>query len=434
MSDHSTSPFIRFAVDVGLLAISVLLFSLAFPSFLSRWGFSPLAFIAFVPLPFVLRRNGFVATALLGLLYGYASYALFNFWLAKFHPLAHIIVPVVYGAYFVVLFPLLKAADDLFPRYGFIAQLVIWLAYEYVRTLGFLGYSYGTIGYSQYLFLPLAQFASFAGVLGVSAIVAFPSFYLGRVAIDWYENRRALQSTAVFTRSRYIELGIYLAIFVVILLVGIFRESDFSDQPNWRVSLIQQNVDPWRGGDRAYQASFDIHTRLSLEAEAESPDIVIWSETAFVPSISWHTRYRTDTSRFALVKDLTSFLDGRQIPYVIGNGDGQLADPARPPADSFGRLNRVDYNAVLLYERGVIVDTYRKLHLVPFTEYFPFQEQLPGIYQWLKDADTHFWERGTEYTVFDAGGVRFSTPICYEDTFGYISRNFVRRGAPWSST
>jgi apolipoprotein N-acyltransferase len=33
------------------------------------------------------------------------------------------------------------------------------------------------------------------------------------------------------------------------------------------------------------------------------------------------------------------------------------------------------------------------------------------------------------YTVFDAGGVHFSTPICFEDTFGYLCREFVRRGA-----
>jgi apolipoprotein N-acyltransferase len=31
--------------------------------------------------------------------------------------------------------------------------------------------------------------------------------------------------------------------------------------------------------------------------------------------------------------------------------------------------------------------------------------------------------------VFEAGGVRFSTPICFEDTFPGLCREFVRRGA-----
>jgi apolipoprotein N-acyltransferase len=89
----------------------------------------------------------------------------------------------------------------------------------------------------------------------------------------------------------------------------------------------------------------------------------------------------------------------------------------------------VDYNAALLFERGEIVDMYRKLHLVPFTEHFPYEKQLPWIYNALKNADTHFWEKGSEVKVFETGNLKFSTPICFEDTFGYLSRNFVQNGA-----
>ena len=75
------------------------------------------------------------------------------------------------------------------------------------------------------------------------------------------------------------------------------------------------------------------------------------------------------------------------------------------------------------------MDLYRKLHLVPFTEHFPYEKQLPWIYNALKNADTHFWEKGREVKVFQTGNLKFSTPICFEDTFGYLSRNFVRNGA-----
>ena len=66
---------------------------------------------------------------------------------------------------------------------------------------------------------------------------------------------------------------------------------------------------------------------------------------------------------------------------------------------------------------------------MPFTEHFPFEKQFPFIYRALKNADTHFWEKGGEATVFSGPGFTFATPICFEDTFGYLSRNFVRRGA-----
>ncbi|RKX83927.1 MAG: apolipoprotein N-acyltransferase, partial [Spirochaetes bacterium] len=39
------------------------------------------------------------------------------------------------------------------------------------------------------------------------------------------------------------------------------------------------------------------------------------------------------------------------------------------------------------------------------------------------------WKKGKKYTVFNADGVKFSTPICFEDTFGNLCRNFVKRGA-----
>jgi apolipoprotein N-acyltransferase len=83
----------------------------------------------------------------------------------------------------------------------------------------------------------------------------------------------------------------------------------------------------------------------------------------------------------------------------------------------------------MLFENGINTQTYHKVHLVPFTEHFPYKKLFPGFYEFLKNADTHFWEKGEEETVFSGPGFTFSVPICFEDTFGYLSRNFVRNGA-----
>jgi len=422
----------RFAVDLILLGLSALLFALAFPSFLSIWGWFPLAYLALFPVFIVIRRNNWLGVILLGFLYGYGAYALFNFWLTKFHPLANIIVPVIYAVYFMALFPVLKLADRLYPKHGYIVQLLIWMAFEYLRTLGFLGYPYGILGYSQYLFLPLIRISALTGVWGVTALVVFPSVYLGNALKEVTEiNFRSwLDAVRSFYSRHRVSPIVYAVLFLAAIVYGLVQKTDFSDQRQWRVALIQQNVDPWHGGQKAYETSFEIHSRLSTEAQRKhSPDIVIWSETAFVPGIDWHTRYRTDRDRYRLVKELREYLNQQTVPFVIGNDDGQLERIGSPPVNWDGTLNRVDYNASILYVDGEIVDTYRKLHLVPFTEGFPFEESLPRIYNWLKEADTHFWEKGNEYTVFETDGVKFSTPICFEDTFGYLSRGFVSRGA-----
>jgi apolipoprotein N-acyltransferase len=404
-------------VDLGLLLLSALLFALAFPSFVSTWGWFPLAFVALTPVFLVVHRAGWGATFAYGAFFGFASYALYNYWLGTFHPLTLFIVPPIYSVYLLAAFPLLKAADRLFPRWGFLLQTLIWVAYEYLKVQGFLGYAYGIVGYSQYLFLPLIRIASLTGVWAVSALVVFPSAFLASVLKGGWP-----QAWAALRRVRW-GLAAYALVFAGTVVFGLTARVDLKGVPSWRVALVQQNVDPWRGGYRAYAQSLEILTRLSRQAVKENPEIVIWSETSFVPAIDWHTRYRTDQRIYSLVRSLREFLAGQDVPYVVGNDDGQLA------RDEQGRENRVDYNAAILFEGDELVETYRKLHLVPFTEHFPYRRLLPGVYEWLKNADTHFWEKGEEHTVFDAAGVRFSTPICFEDTFAYLCRGFIRRGA-----
>jgi apolipoprotein N-acyltransferase len=413
-----SSPLVQAFLNLGLLCLSSLLFALSFPSFLSDWGWFPLAFICLAPLFIVARRSSWAAVPFYGLFFGYVSYALFNYWLGRFHPLTLVVVPPIYASYFLLVLPALKLADTLLPDYGFIAQSALWVCYEYfLKSSGFLAYSYGNIGYSQYLFPALIRISSIFGVWGVSLLVVMPSAIIAGI----------LRDGIACARGRLPKYGVpaaaWLLAFLAAIGFGIAAKIDLSGARQWKIALVQQNVDPWKGGYTAYEESLLADTRQSLKAIAENPEIVIWSETSFVPAIAWHTRYRTDDRMYGLVKKLGDFLETQSVPYVLGNDDGQLKK-----AES-GSEERVEYNAAILFEKGKIVDIYRKIHLVPFTESFPFKKSLPGIYNWLASADTHFWEKGTVRTVFTAGGVRFSTPICFEDTFGYLCRDFFLAGA-----
>jgi apolipoprotein N-acyltransferase len=68
------------------------------------------------------------------------------------------------------------------------------------------------------------------------------------------------------------------------------------------------------------------------------------------------------------------------------------------------------------------------MHLVPFTEYFPFKESLPGVYRWLLDFDVYLWEPGRQRVIFRHPLFSFFTPICFEDCFPDDIRRFVREG------
>jgi apolipoprotein N-acyltransferase len=411
-------PYMRnVAVNLGLVAVGAIVFSLSFPSFLFKWGFFPLAYVAVVPVIVLVHRLNWPEVFGYGFIYGLTTYALHNYWLSGFHPLALLVVPIIYATYFLVLFPLLKLADVLMPKYGYLLQAALWLAYEFFRIQFFLGYAYGILGYTQYLILPLVRVSSLTGIWGVSLLVVFPGVYLGAALRDGWHNLKE------FVSQHRTAIVAWAGVFVLAIGYGVVSKVDYSDAPTWRVGLIQQNSDPWVGGPAAYRRSLDISLRLSEEALEQDPDVIVWSETSVVPPIDFHTRYRNNRDSFGIVDDLTDFLETQEVPYVIGNASARLLRTAD------GTLNRVDYNSVIVYDEGEFSEPYRKTHLVPFTEHFPYERQFPWLYRMLLEYGSNHWGKGTEYTVFEIDGIRFSTPICFEDTFGYLTREFALRGA-----
>jgi len=421
-----------FFVNVALLCLSVLFFALPQPNLLSLKGFPIFAYIAFVPLFILVRRVSFRASFLWGGFYGMLSYCVFTYWLGVFHPLALYVIATLYFIYLLLTLPILKLADSLFPKYGFIVQWLVWCGYDYLKTLGFNGYSYGVIGYSQWSWPIVIQIASVFGVWGLSALVSYPSAWIAagiknaahRPVREWFSDfPRHL-------RERWLSGALWVVALAGTLIFGVISPIDYSAAPKARVALIQPDSDPWKGGINSYRRDFDTLSRLSDAALAEDPSIsfVVWPETAFIPRIDWHYRYREDQDSAELVLRLLDYLDSKPVPFVLGNDDAVKARSEDNDED------RVDYNAVFLFEPGKNVkpptpEVYRKIHLVPFTEHFPYRKIFPWVYDLLVATDTHFWATGSEYKVFEVDGLKFSTPICFEDTFGYLSREFVNAGA-----
>lgn len=214
---------------------------------------------------------------------------------------------------------------------------------------------------------------------------------------------------------------------LVALLGGSIAEArlraELADAQVVRVALIQQNADPRK---HSYEHSFEVLTRLTDATLPQRPDLVAWSETAFVPNIRrWS---QEDPRRYRLAQLVEEFLDYQQsigTYLVTGNDDYRLVLDAN--GDEIDRLN---YNAAILFAPdGTRMETYHKMKLVPFTESFPYQRQFPWLYRLLLDFDVNLWEQGEIRTVFEHPMVRFSTPICFEDAFPDEVRRFVPAGA-----
>jgi apolipoprotein N-acyltransferase len=415
-----------FLINTAVILAAAVFFAASFPNPVFSSGLPLLAWVAYVPVFWVVRRtggglSGWAATVLWGALYGYTSYRLFLPWLGAFHPHAGTAVSVLMLVYMAVLFPLLKLAHKLYPRKGYLLQWLLWLSCEYLRTLGFLGFPYGITGYTQWQFPAVIGIASVFGVWGVSALIAFPSAYLAAMAGE-------STNAAGFFRRERLAAAAWLGALAGTLAFGAMQTAaiERADAATAKIALVQQNADPWKNNTpSANRRMLGTLTSLSLKALEEQPDtdLVVWPETAFIPRIYWHLTYRDNAQNYEVVRELMDFLAVQDVPFLIGNDDARLE------VTSSGRWDRVGYNAAILFEGDEMKAAYRKMHLVPFAEYFPYQKTFPRLYQALLRADTHFWEPGREPVVFKSGSLKFSAPICFEDCFGYISKDFTRRGA-----
>lgn len=420
--------------EVLVLLASAFLLSIAFPGFMSANGIGFLALIALIPVFAVIRNTTWSLVWLYGFFFGFAYYIFFNYWLKGFHALAILLVPIIKGGEMVFLFLALKAADSFFKKHGYLLQAAIWVAYAYLSESWFAGYPYGNIAYALYRYRILIQFIDITGIWGLIFLMVLPQAFLGGYLRDLAYNKAP--SFKSYIKSNVIYISLYALLVILALIYGGVKLKEWNNKESdrtWRVATVQHNHDSWKGGYNTYLKNFNNLRRYSIEAIEQDPDILVWSETAFVPSVSWHTTYSaegTDWQDIAkLTEDFVDFATSLNVPLLTGNPKGVIKDESLPPYLEDGTQNRVDYNTVILFKDGKIEKEYKKQHLVPFTEHFPYEKTMPLLYKILKANDYNWWEKGDESVVFDLDGVKFSTPICFEDVFGYLSAEFVKAGA-----
>ena len=210
------------------------------------------------------------------------------------------------------------------------------------------------------------------------------------------------------------------------MIYGNYVMSRPSDNQHVTVAAIQNNESPWKNGIEEYSRNVKNLIQLTEEAQDLSSEIdfVVWPETAVAPSIIYNYDYGNDLRRFMLISQLLNFFDENNAVFITGNSHEV----------DFRGAEKLYYNSALVFESGKNVHPpepgiYSKIKLVPFSEDFPLKHTFPAFYVQLLNGGSYMWEKGDEYTVFNYRGLSFSTPICFEDTFGSICRRMVLNGA-----
>ncbi|MBQ4379373.1 MAG: apolipoprotein N-acyltransferase [Treponema sp.] len=385
-----------------LLFLSAAFFALSEPSPFFRDGLSFLAWFAYVPYFLLLDRISVKNSFIWGALYGFFSYLLLCHWLISFGITALLFVCFLFAFYNSVLFFLNTFLKNKLPEkingYFWIIRVLTVLVFEVLRTHGLFGFSYGIIGYSQWKNPAMLKFASVFGVFGVTFVILFFNSAVEK------GGRKTLPAVSLV-------LGIFLFWGVSSLL------PQKKSSEKLRIALIQNASSASSGSISDFEKDAELLKNLTDRALTENPgtELVVWAETAVVPSILYHLENSKDKRRHALSEKLMSFLKSKNCAFLIGNNH----------IDSEGNHN----SAVFISPESEKIEVYNKNHLVPFTEFWPsFLDY--KIFDGIKSSlGCDFFVKGDEIKVFSLKNLKFAVPVCFEDSFQPLIRKMKRAGA-----
>ena len=272
--------------DIVLALISGVLLIFGFPPF----DLYPLAWGALVPLLISLWGKKVKASFFLGMITGFVYFAGTIYWVfnsiyfysnvpAVLSILLLIALCLYLGAYvgiFSMFFNFLSKRSR-FPALFLVP--VIWVTLEFLRTYALTGFQWSVLGYSQYKFLTLIQISDITGVYGVSFLVAVMNGAIFDVFASW---PKRVNMMPLFERWPLV-IGLLATVLVIILSLsyGAWRLKTDDEGQKIRVSVVQGNFEQSKKWDVSFQNEIiDTYKRLTIEASAESPDLIVWPETA----------------------------------------------------------------------------------------------------------------------------------------------------------
>lgn len=400
-------------------------FLLILSCFLFGYQNSFTIFFTYIPVLLLIKKTKINHVWIWGGFYGSISYLLYARWLFVYSKIAMFGVSFIYFFYYAIIFFVLKLSEKFYYKFRILLQVTIFVLFEYLKTTGYLGFSYGISGYTQFNNIYLIQIADIFGVWGVSAIIYLFNIVIFNIYFYFSKNKIYINNIELEKNNIIVYTFLLLLALISFYIYGIvkIKSIDSRDKIARKITVaaIQNNTDPWKCSFDNYRKDVETLISISDKALKENPaiDLIVWPETSVVPSIKSNYYKETDKRRYDLVLTLLNYINSKEAAFIIGNFN----------------IENTDYlNSSFLFIPNENVlppepEIYSKIHLVPLSEYFPFEKQFPYIYKLLLDGDTHLWTPGKDYTVFDLNGFKFSTPICFEDTFGRDCKKFVKNGA-----
>ena len=392
--------------QLGLILLGGVLYFSGFAGF-DLW---PLAFVALIPLFFVLEQSNLKQALLLGALYGWVTNWGGYYWLVemlqKFSGFGTLlcvlftaIICLYQGGQFAFFAGLYRAARTRGWSPWWVAPLAYGVS-EMAYPLLFPSY-YANSLHDQ---LHWIQIADVGGPMLISALIVL-------VNVAFYQSARLFMRRSRPSRREWAPILMSALFVLATLAYGHYRllevRARSAAAPSLKVGIVQTNMgifskreDPGEGLRRHLEQS------IKLEQEVK-PDLLIWPESAYT---------------FVVPENVPSLR-----PWVTG--------PLKTPLLFGGLSRRYEggkerlYNTAFLLDReGRALGRYDKTYLLAFGEYLPFGETFPILYEWSPNSG-HFTP-GNHTRPLKLGPWRLSTLVCYEDILPAFVRGAVRSANP----
>lgn len=289
-----------------------------------------------------------------------------------------------------------------------------WVTLEWMRGWLMTGFGWNGLGVALHENKMLIQAADVVGVAGLSftpvflSCVVFLTFW--RIGTNAREGRGF---------RRHFDLPVAVVLLGAQMIYGAARfRDDLGESIPLRVALVQQNVPQMDRWTASPERIVDIYRRYSeltelyagaREGRPSAVDLVVWPESALL--LPW---YHADHEPF--------------LNQLLAKGDFALLAGVDTDDPTVGVYN----SAVLVQGDASEAALYHKTHLVPFGEYVPGRNIIPGMDAMFSAILPGDLARGTSTEP-----LRLKKPdadiiplICFEDTVGRVARRFVREGRP----
>ena len=412
---------IQFLLKYYPALISGLFLTLSFPDTNIAW----LAFFALVPLLVSIQSMTSKESFYAGFITGISFFLTLIYWIVPtIHVYGGLHLILAFGVLtllclYLALYPAVFAFTLKKLKYGSYMPLLaacIWTGLEYIRTYAFTGFSWGTLGYSQYENLALIQIADFTGVYGVSFLIILVNSSLAVLFMSFKKK----------IAGQYIIPVIYTTVLVIgAYIYGSQKINNIDSQikkaEKTTISIIQGNIKQ----NLKWSDEFKIHTiekyiQLSKSQIKKNPDLVIWPETA-LPFY-----YGFDE---VLSNHVNQCVESSKTNFLIGS-----------PAFELDKEHTRFYNRAYMFDgSGDITGFYDKNHLVPFGEYVPFGDYLTFLGKITAQAG-NFSTGNQAFLPLEFNNHNLNVTrktgvlICFEILFPSISSKFVKNGADMLTT